>query len=622
MKEQIHDGGWQVGFGRLTFPHTQMSSTKTDEILSEIHPEEFSRNMMRMEHRRVTGPLAHYPGEERLLLFRPDVPGPIAKIVYSLSYQPDTAIKTENICITAKVHVIDVKEKYRGYDLGGYLFRAAISRLKQSIAEYLAESSNSGSVIDRPCTVPCHLEAEEDSRRHNKLIHFYQRLGCRLKPNARVQFVNHNDSEMYRKVPMMIDIDCSLEKSDRGILWNDLLKGFIPLIFKESSGKTVNFLSSSTKRYQFLLCKTKGGKFVINTTDGFFLYLRQENRVLLHENYSTEERDCNFVLLPVIPPNGTRKDWSMVEGTDSEKHFDLLESGMVIRSLSGSYLAFDSQEGTLVSSITPYLWHSQLSSFSLYAFEDDSLSLFEHENMVYGQKAIDTTIHMRHEILHGDNKLQLSILEVLDAASEVPGYAFTPNTRVSLRLGCFVTAESFRINGYPDWIQLIGLLYNLGDFLHSLKERDPLKYVGSFHSHREVMESYVISSSYLEPSHLSKGIKGQPSGFDRILLSWSGPEYMYWTMKMQLTHLPLEAMRILRLASLVQWHSGKLYADLASKEEEEIRGFAADFHGALRSIRERPFCFDELEVIDCDSLWSNHYSAIAEKYGLDGKLWW
>ena len=98
---------------------------------------------LRLEHRQG-GPLAQFRGEERLLLFRSDAKGAIAKIIYSSeppegsdsSKQPPPLQEGESIAAHtyliahAKVHVLDVKSQYRGRDLGGLLFSEAMSSLK------------------------------------------------------------------------------------------------------------------------------------------------------------------------------------------------------------------------------------------------------------------------------------------------------------------------------------------------------------------------------------------------------------------------------------------------------------------------------------------------------------
>jgi len=163
--------------------------------------------LFRLEHRQG-GQLAQHDGEERILLFRSDRKGAIAKIVFSSSPPSDTSTNvddtTDNNDVSntdndahmahAKIHVLDVKDVYRGYDLGGLLFKEALSVLQRKSYGGHCHSCR------------CVLDAEEDASRHNKLVGFYERLGAHVKPNTKPQFLNHNDGETYRKVPMLIDL--------------------------------------------------------------------------------------------------------------------------------------------------------------------------------------------------------------------------------------------------------------------------------------------------------------------------------------------------------------------------------------------------------------------------------
>jgi hypothetical protein len=148
----------------------------------------------RMEHRQG-GPMSKFRGEERILLFRSDRAGAVAKIIYS-SEAPDEhenaasesipLLKQEGSqshCLTAhaKIHVLDVKAQYRGRDLGGLLFSEAITSLKslycnddEDEVHDLAAKGSVSSERKRICDVECSLDAEEDVTRHGKLVKFYE----------------------------------------------------------------------------------------------------------------------------------------------------------------------------------------------------------------------------------------------------------------------------------------------------------------------------------------------------------------------------------------------------------------------------------------------------------------
>src|SRR3546814_14158774 len=55
-----------------------------------------------------------------------------------------------------------------------------------------------------PYTTLC--RSEEDTRRHNKLVGWYETLGFAVKPNARITFLSNNDHQTFRKVPMVASL--------------------------------------------------------------------------------------------------------------------------------------------------------------------------------------------------------------------------------------------------------------------------------------------------------------------------------------------------------------------------------------------------------------------------------
>ena len=92
-----------------------------------LHEQDNGFFTFRLEHREG-GAMAQHRGEERILLFRSDRVGSIAKIIYSSTPAPTnkTSLVKNNVdeeselglMTQAKIHVLDVKEQYRGMDLG------------------------------------------------------------------------------------------------------------------------------------------------------------------------------------------------------------------------------------------------------------------------------------------------------------------------------------------------------------------------------------------------------------------------------------------------------------------------------------------------------------------------
>ena len=123
--------------------------------------------------------------------------------------------------------------------------------------------------------------------------------------------------------------------------------------------------------------------------------------------------------------------------------------------------------------------------------------------------------------------------------------------------------------------------------------------------------------SYTSPS---QGIYEQFCGFENVMLTWTGTEYLFRMLKHNDALVPDEGLYILRYFSLVDWHALHEYSHLANDADENMKSFVADFYALRRDARRR--CHQEMSEEECDKLWENHYCQIVAKYGLLGALKW
>ncbi|RHY80304.1 hypothetical protein DYB26_006483, partial [Aphanomyces astaci] len=110
--------------------------------------------------------------ELKWVLFADGRRGAVGKLIFTLQAHNAAHIK-----------VIDIHPNFRRLGLSKVLFLACMATLKQRNIHELR------------------LEAEEDTRRHHKLVALYQDWGFSVKQNAKILFL-YNDTESFRKVPM------------------------------------------------------------------------------------------------------------------------------------------------------------------------------------------------------------------------------------------------------------------------------------------------------------------------------------------------------------------------------------------------------------------------------------
>jgi len=159
-----------------------------------------------------------------------------------------------------------------------------------------------------------------------------------------------------------------------------------------------------------------------------------------------------------------------------------------------------------------------------------------------------------------------------------------PDTDLSQIEHLLQTAEAIRRDGQPDWMQVTGLVHDLGKllfmfgsegqwdvvgdtFVVGCRYSDKIIYPETF-SNNPDSEDSIYSTEY--------GIYQPHCGLDNVMLSWGHDEYLYHVLKDQST-LPEEALAMIRYHSFYPWHRESAYAHLTNEKDkiylEAVRAF-------------------------------------------------
>jgi hypothetical protein len=320
----------------------------------------------------------------------------------------------------------------------------------------------------------------------------------------------------------------------------------------------------------------------------------------------------------------------------------------------GSFLACDPYRKSLLGSRSPMLWESEPSTLRLVC-TGDSPSLREQYRQSWNVQTVSFVRRMRDRYLRLALR-RMTLREALHMAESLPADPFARSGAIaesggcSLRALCFYSAELVRRHGHPDWVQLLALVYHLGRLARVLdcEVHEADNGEASF-DWTPAIESRVVgcpappSAKYYElrpPDEFAddddddddkeccyrtEGMYSPSCGLDQCLITFTGPEYMYHFLKHNQAEVPEEGLGMLRLASLVDWHSRGAYRAIASDEDWDVQPLAVDFHEMLaRACWETTATAgtNQLDRDDCDELWTATYSDLASKYGLDVTLMW
>lgn len=153
-----------------------------------------------------------------------------------------------------------------------------------------------------------------------------------------------------------------------------------------------------------------------------------------------------------------------------------------------------------------------------------------------------------------------------------------PDTSLSQIEHLLQSAEAIRQDGKPRWMQLTGLIHDLGKLLYFFGAQGQWDVVGDTFPVGCAFDDRVIYSSesfknnpdYDHEIYGTKyGIYAPNCGMDNVMLSWGHDEYLYHIVKDQST-LPPEGLAMIRYHSFYPWHSAGAYTYLMNEKDKEM----------------------------------------------------
>ncbi|KAJ7890189.1 DUF706-domain-containing protein [Mycena olivaceomarginata] len=151
-----------------------------------------------------------------------------------------------------------------------------------------------------------------------------------------------------------------------------------------------------------------------------------------------------------------------------------------------------------------------------------------------------------------------------------------PDTDLSQIEHLLQTAEAIRRDGKPDWMQVTGLVHDLGKLLHLFGSEGQWDVVG---------DTFVVGCAFSDKIVLPETFAGNPDindavysteygvykphcGLDNVMLSWGHDEYLYHILKEQ-SSLPEEGLAMIRYHSFYPWHREGAYTHLTNASDEK-----------------------------------------------------
>ncbi|EHY59131.1 hypothetical protein HRR83_001597 [Exophiala dermatitidis] len=153
-----------------------------------------------------------------------------------------------------------------------------------------------------------------------------------------------------------------------------------------------------------------------------------------------------------------------------------------------------------------------------------------------------------------------------------------PDTELSQIEHLLQSAEAMRRDGRPRWMQLTGLIHDLGKLLFFFDAQGQWDVVGDTFpvgcafDDRIIYgnKSFAANPDYNDPIYSTKyGIYSPGCGLENVMLSWGHDEYLYHVVKDQST-LPDEALAMIRYHSFYPWHQQGAYREFMNEKDEKM----------------------------------------------------
>ncbi|KAL2265909.1 hypothetical protein VTJ83DRAFT_5261 [Remersonia thermophila] len=173
---------------------------------------------------------------------------------------------------------------------------------------------------------------------------------------------------------------------------------------------------------------------------------------------------------------------------------------------------------------------------------------------------------------------EMTVWEAIEKLNELVDDS-DPDTELSQIQHLLQCAEALRRDGKPRWMQLTGLIHDLGKlmlFLDGCCEGqwdvvgDTFPVGCRFDERCIYPETFAANpDSHHEVYGTRHGIYEPGCGMDNLIMSWGHDEYLYLVLKDQCT-LPREALAMVRFHSFYPWHREGAYMDFMAEGDEKL----------------------------------------------------
>lgn len=258
---------------------------------------------------------------------------------------------------------------------------------------------------------------------------------------------------------------------------------------------------------------------------------------------------------------------------------------------------------------------------------DVNAAVREHYRKMRAKQTFEYVQRMQRKYLKFDKPMDL--WEAMDHLNDLIDVS-DPDLDLPNVQHLIQSAEAIRADNRPDWMQLVGLIHDLGKVMFlwgsdedGTSQNEQWGMVGDvFVVGCALPESCVypefnkLNPDMSDSRYISElGVYEEHCGLDNLTLAWGHDEYLYQVLKHHKDNLIPEAgMVMIRYHSFYPWHSGGSYTSLLCAKDKEYLNWIHDFNKYdLYTKCNKTYDLDEIK---------DYYLPIAQKYLGTGPIFW
>lgn len=209
-------------------------------------------------------------------------------------------------------------------------------------------------------------------------------------------------------------------------------------------------------------------------------------------------------------------------------------------------------------------------------FENANATVVKTYTEQHTKQTVEFNTRMRREF-QTQERARMSVWAAMEMLDEVKDDS-DPDTSLSQIQHLLQAAEAMRRDGKPRWMQVTGLIHDLGKLLipFGVAEGqwdvvgDTFPVGCAFDPSNCFHSAFENNPDFSHPIYSKEfGMYSPHCGLDNIMLSWGHDEYLYHVVKSQST-LPDEALAMIRYHSFYPWHTHGAYREFMNEKDEKM----------------------------------------------------